>query len=117
MRLGDLKAVLVESQGDWWPEFQTHGRLVPLSESPYFKALATGDRSHFDTYYETLREFSPGFADELDYEGFQALALSMGTQGPRPKKMRTVRIEDGVILDGHHRLAILLALQGPEYEL
>ena len=109
MRLGDLKAMVCDDQGNW--------PAVPLAESPYFKTLATGDRSHFDAYYERLRQFSPTFGEELDYDGFQALAFVIGTQGPRPKKMKTIRIEDGLILDGQHRLAILLALHGPGYEL
>ena len=109
MRLGDLKALVCDDQGNW--------PAVPLSESPYSKTLVTGDRSHFDAYYERLRQFSPTFGDELDYEGFQALAFTMGTLGARPKKMKSVRVEDGIIYDGQHRLAILLALHGPEYEL
>lgn len=109
MRIGDLKALVCDDQGNW--------PAVPLSESPYFKALVTGDRSHFDAYFERLRQFSPAFEDELDYEGFQALAFTIGTQGSRPKKMKTIQIEDGLILDGQHRLAILLALHGPDYEL
>jgi hypothetical protein len=109
MKLGDLKAVVCDPLGSW--------KEVPLAQSPYFKAVSTGDRSHFDEYYERLRQFSPAFEDELDYEGFQALAFTMGTLGARPKKMKSVRVEDGIIYDGQHRLAILLALHGPGYEL
>ena len=109
MRLGDLKAMVCDDRGNW--------PAVPLSESPYFKALATGDRSHFDHYHERLRQFSPTFDTEINYEGFQDLAYRMATLGARPKKMKTIRIENGLILDGQHRLAILLALHGPHYEL
>lgn len=109
MRLGDLKAMVCDEKGDW--------PAVPLSESPYFKTLTTGDRCHFDAYYERLRQFSPDFEDELDYNGFQDLAFKIGTIGPRPKKMKDIEIVDGLIHNGQHRLAILLALRGPDFEL
>lgn len=109
MRLGDLKALVCDPEGNW--------PAVPLSQSPYYKALATGDRRHFDEYYERLRQFSPAFEDELTWEGFSALAFSIVTLGARPKKMKDIRIEDGVILDGQHRLAALFAVHGADYTL
>ena len=108
MRLGDLKAVVCDRLGSW--------KEVPLAQSPYYRSYQSGDNKTFERYRKLLKQFSPTFEEELDWTGFRRLARSL-KRGIDPKKLETVRVEDGIIYDGQHRLAILLALHGPEYEL
>jgi hypothetical protein len=107
MRLGDLTAIVCDRLGAW--------NLVPLIASPYYRSYRTGCKKTFERYRRILKEYSPTFDQELDWTGFRRLARSL--KQIDPEKMKTVRIEGGVIYDGHHRLAILLALHGPNYEL
>lgn len=108
MRLGDLKAVVCDSLGSWGE--------VPLEKSPYYESYRLGSREIFESYRKILKQFSSDFNEELDWAGFRKLARSL-RGGVDPKRMESVRIEGGVIYDGQHRLAILLALHGPGYEL
>lgn len=99
---------MCDNLGEW--------KRIPLSESPYFKSYSTDDRKLFNQYREVLRKFSPTFDTEINWAGFCQLAKSL-KKGINPKRMQNIQIEDGVVLNGQHRLAILLALHGPGFEV
>ncbi len=108
MKLGELKAVVCNNLGSW--------EEVPLIKSPFYQSYLTGSREIFERYRKILKKYSSTYKEEIDWTQFRRLARSLKARVD-PKKMETVRIEDGVIYDGQHRLAILLSLHGPDYEL
>lgn len=93
------------------------GRQVPVLESPFYRTLDSGSREPFESYRSVLMKVSGTPEREMSCDEFIWLFKQIVRDGFIPMLPR-IRFDDNMVcLDGHHRLAILLAKHGPHLGL
>lgn len=103
--LSELRVVVLFPDGQW--------RKVPIEESPNFVTLDRMDHNVHDGYVERQRKFHPNLTDITPTRDFIDLARSIRAEGFDAKRTPRIRIDDeNVVLDGHHRVALLRYLRG-----
>ena len=93
------------------------GKEMSIGESPYYRALAEFDRRHFDDYRCITAKVSGTPLDEMRWFTFAQMAQDIERRGFIVRNPRIRFTSELVALDGHHRLAILLYIYGPELGL
>lgn len=109
MKVGDLTVSICDNKGNW--------NSAPIRKSPYYKSLIHMDSSIFLNYYKLLEKFSTNFYKEMTWDMFKDLALIIALRGVDNEKMKDIDIRDGVVFDGQHRMSIVFALYGKDYDI
>lgn len=89
---------------------------VPVELSPYFQSMAQFDRSIYDHYRKVLHEVSGTPWDEMSYFSFMQCCEDIRRGGFIPMNPK-IRFVDDICHDGHHRLAVLRYVYGPNLGL
>lgn len=89
--------------------------LTSITESPYYVSLNENDPAAFLAYQETMRG-TPKACCEITWDQFLDLRNDIADNGLRDVNAPIV-IGDRGQIDGHHRLAILCHLYGPQAEV
>lgn len=113
VKLKDLQISLIQPDGTFV--------YFPLKESPYYKSLLKLDHGIFDKYRDQLALWfykKPITSkEEITYAEFLKLHNDIRDNGFKIMEPK-IRIEDNVrVLDGQHRLSILLYLYGEYFEV
>lgn len=101
--INDLRCHILQPSGQWlW---------LPVSESAYYKSLVDGSSKYFDDYYKLLTLFTPeaNYQKEISYNQFLELYTTIRISFDCNKSPK-IKINNNEVLDGQHRLSILLYL-------
>lgn len=90
-------------------------KSIGIAESPYYIALETNDPGVFTAYQEVMRGL-PSAPSEISWRQFLDLRNDIAAHGLRDHADPITFWDDGQV-DGHHRLAILCNLHGPQAEV
>jgi hypothetical protein len=101
--LAQLNAIVFDPEGS---------RVVPLAESPIYRALQNDDRQIYDRYAEIVRRHDPAAGN--DWPRFQSLLRSIRAGHYDQNSVIVTKGEQNEIVDGQHRACILLWLHGAE---
>jgi hypothetical protein len=111
IKLRDVKFTRIWENGE--------AQDLTLENSPYYVAISAGGafgHAVYDFYNTRLNRLFPEDEPGLDYSGFLHLLSDMRTNGLR-QTQDPIRVVDGVVFDGLHRLSIMLYLYGTEQEI
>jgi hypothetical protein len=90
-------------------------RDISILDSPYYVALEQNDPAVFLAYQEVMRGL-PSAPFEISWEQFLDLRDDIARNGLRDLG-DPIRFRNNGQVDGHHRLAILCHLYGPQSEV
>jgi hypothetical protein len=90
-------------------------KITRITESPYYVSLIDDDPAIFYAYHDAMRGL-PSVSSEISWDQFLDLRDDIASNGLRDTQT-PIRFGDRGQLDGHHRLAILCHLYGPQTEV
>lgn len=109
IKLGDLKIDRLAVDGEMY--------RLPLQASPYYQSLVeplAQGIARYNDYTDLLDREFPESPPGMSYERFLVLREKIRDERINPAYWDPIRIVQGVVYDGQHRLAIMLELYGPE---
>jgi hypothetical protein len=106
--LGQLLVIVYDFQQGWVNR--------PIDQSPIYTSLFDEFSSH-DLYMARLTELFPDIPNVVSTKQYDELFKSIVDFGFDLSKEPRVRIDDNCIIDGHHRISILLKMFGPDKRL
>jgi hypothetical protein len=89
---------------------------LPIHQSPIYLSLFDDFVSH-DFYMNKLVETFPDVPNVVSTEQYKELARSILESGFTPLTEPRVNIDENRVIDGHHRVSILLRMFGPDKKL
>src|ERR1043166_1609540 len=89
--------------------------IIKITESPYYISLNKTDPAAFLAYQATMRG-TPKAQFEITWDQFLDLRNDIADNGLRDTEA-PITVGDKGQIDGHHRLAILCHLYGPQAEV
>lgn len=102
-QIGELKVIVYDKTGH---------NVVPIEESPIYRALKENNRRVYDDYATIVRTHDPQCRNCWDR--FQTLYAAIRDEGVQPNSVVVIRGQGKVVFDGQHRACILRHLFGAE---